>query len=147
MKQPKGLCDLDICNHLSVDDYQHLRKAVGWAPLPEEQAARGLQNTAYIVTAMDGKQVVGSARMLTDQGYIVYIADVMVLPSYQGKGIGKALIEHLLAHLRQTLRPGEKTMVSLMAASGKEAFYESFGFLRRPTDTLGAGMSQWIEKP
>ena len=34
-----------------------------------------------------------------------------------------------------------------MSAKEKEAFYEKFGFLKRPTDNLGAGMFHlWKEK-
>ena len=28
-----------------------------------------------------------------------------------------------------------------MAAAGKEGFYERYGFIRRPTERLGAGMA------
>jgi len=30
-----------------------------------------------------------------------------------------------------------------MAAAGKEPFYEKYGFTRRPTERLGAGMTQF----
>jgi hypothetical protein len=34
-------------------------------------------------------------------------------------------------------------MINLMAARGKEGFYKKFGFIERPNDEKGAGMSQW----
>jgi hypothetical protein len=41
---------------------------------------------------------------------------------------------------------GEQTLVMLMAAKNKEGFYEKFGFIKRPDETYGAGMSQWLLK-
>jgi hypothetical protein len=38
------------------------------------------------------------------------------------------------------------TIIGLMAAKGKEAFYENYGFFTRPTENCGAGMTQfWRE--
>ena len=37
-------------------------------------------------------------------------------------------------------------VVGLMAATGKEPFYEKYGFTRRPTNTLGAGMTIFYKK-
>lgn len=38
----------------------------------------------------------------------------------------------------------EGATLGLMAAHDKEAFYEKFGFEQRPTNRLGAGMTQFI---
>jgi len=33
-----------------------------------------------------------------------------------------------------------------MAATGKEGFYEKFGFASRPRDNRGAGMDMWLTR-
>jgi hypothetical protein len=33
-----------------------------------------------------------------------------------------------------------------MAAQGKERFYQEFGFVGRPNETMGAGMVQYMRK-
>ena len=38
----------------------------------------------------------------------------------------------------------EGATLGLMAAHDKEAFYEKFAFEQRPTNRLGAGMTQFI---
>ena len=35
------------------------------------------------------------------------------------------------------------TIIGLMAAYGKEPFYEKYGFTRRPTERFGAGMTMF----
>ena len=38
------------------------------------------------------------------------------------------------------------SVVGLMSATGKEAFYEKYGFTIRPTEKLGAGMTIFWSK-
>ena len=55
---------------------------------------------------------------------------MVVAPEYQGRGIGKAVAEKLLAYAQSRLPPGGRTSVQLIAAGGKEGFYEKLGFQR-----------------
>ena len=68
-------------------------------------------------------------------------------PAHQGRGIGGRLMERVMAYLRAHAVRG--AVVGLMAAAGKEGFYERYGFTRRPTDRLEAGMTvfwrvEWV---
>ena len=74
-------------NKISVADYNNLRLAVGWETISESQAQKGIDNSAYLVAAYASGSAIGVARLITDGGYIGFIADVMVLPVYQKKGI------------------------------------------------------------
>ena len=44
------------------------------------------------------------------------------------------------------MKPGWGISVDLMAAIGKEGFYEKFGFASRPRNNRGAGMDMWLTK-
>ncbi|QHQ62225.1 GNAT family N-acetyltransferase [Anaerocolumna sedimenticola] len=121
-----------------------LRKAVNWITLEEEQASRGIKNTYYLVAAVDGDKTVGMARVISDGGYVVYIADVIVIPEYQGKGIGRFIMEDVMKYIYEVISNGAPVMVNLMSASNRESFYEQFGFVKRPTSDTGAGMFQWV---
>ena len=136
---------LEYLEQLKVEDYNKLRKAVGWGELPIKQAQIGLEHSNYIIACYLDGNVVGSARMLWDGGYVAYIADIMVLPEQQGRGIGKQLMERIMNYLYTNLEEGWTIMVVLVAAKGKEAFYKKFGFIERPNDVYGAGMSQRIK--
>ena len=70
--------------------------------------------------------------------------DVMVLPEHQGRGIGRAMMTHVMQYLSERSRDGG-IFANLMCALGRESFYEQFGFERRPYETRGSGMTQWME--
>lgn len=138
--------EISYCNTLSAEEFNGLRGAVGWGLISERQAKTGLAHTEFLVAAKDGDRTVGCARIVGDGGYVAYICDVIVHPDYQGQGIGKGMIGRLLEFIRSNMEPGDRVMVLLMAAKGRETFYRPFGFLDRPDSTGGAGMVQWIEK-
>ena len=79
-----------------------------------------------------------------DHGYVVYIADVIVRPDFQGKGIGRELMNYAMNYIKSKLKPGWRIMVNLQAAKDKEGFYKKFGFIERPNEDFGPGMHQWI---
>ena len=49
-----------------------------------------------VVTAWDGKRLIGSCRMLSDGICYGAVFDVAVLPEYQKTGVGKGLMDLLL---------------------------------------------------
>ena len=126
---------------LTPQEYLHLRESVGWAKLSGGQAARGLENASYVVVARDGGEAVGMARALFDFGYTAYIHDVIVHPDYQRRGIGTELMKSVLRWLGENSRPDEYMQYVVVAAKGRERFYERLGFVPRPTDDLGPGMT------
>jgi ribosomal protein S18 acetylase RimI-like enzyme len=79
------------------------------------------------------------ARIIGDGGMVYYIQDVIVIPDYQRQGIGTQMMDRIMAYIR--LHASQSTIIGLMSAVGKEAFYEKYGFMVRPTDKLGAGMT------
>jgi ribosomal protein S18 acetylase RimI-like enzyme len=46
----------------------------------------------------DGQAQVGFARVVTDRATFAYLSDVFVLESHRGRGLGKWLVEFVLAH-------------------------------------------------
>lgn len=133
-------------NGIRVDDYNHLRAAVGWRVLNKEQAQAGLDHSSRVISCYENGKIAGSARILWDGGYIAYLADVMVMPAYQKCGIGKTLVEQLITFLRSQLQAGWRIKIVLVSAKGKEPFYKKFGFIERPNECDGAGMNLWIEE-
>ncbi|MBS1726780.1 MAG: GNAT family N-acetyltransferase [Armatimonadetes bacterium] len=69
-----------------------------------------------------GEQI-GFARLVTDYGRFAYLADVYVLPEYQGKGIAQAMVGGLIEHDRV------KTVGHwILATKDAHTLYEKFGF-------------------
>ena len=137
----------EITDTITPQEYMELRKIVGWHEFPLEQAAAGLSHTSFLYCLRKEGRPIALGRAIWDHGYVVYIADVIVVPEYQRKGLGRNIMEYLLDKIRGNLKPGYLMMVSLMAAKGKEEFYKKFGFVERPSDQFGCGMHQWIEGP
>ena len=139
------MIDYEITNHITPEEYMEMRKLVGWGMFPLEQAQQGLENS-FILTCfrIDGKPV-AIGRAVSDHGYVVYIADVIVAPEYQGNGLGRKVMEYLMEQIKASMKPGYRVMISLLAAKGKEEFYNKFGFVDRPNEAFGCGMHQWIE--
>jgi predicted N-acetyltransferase YhbS len=88
---------------------------------------RMLRHADLIVTARDGKRLVGISRAITDFNYCCYLSDLAVDEAYQRQGIGKRLIE-------ETHRSaGELTSLVLVAAPKAETYYPHIGMKQRPS--------------
>jgi GNAT superfamily N-acetyltransferase len=135
---------LMMTNTIRPDEYMAMRKAVGWHEFPLEQAAEGLKN-CYIWCIREDDRPIALGRIIWDHGYVIYIADVIVLPEHQGQGLGRKIMETMMDFIRAQMKPGYLFMVSLMSAKGKNEFYKKFGFVDRPSEQFGPGMHQWLE--
>ena len=92
-----------------------------------------LANTWYMLAAYDGEQLVGFGRMVSDLVLHAMIYDMIVLPAYQGQGIGGEILERLVTKAQQT---GIRD-IQLFCARGKRTFYEHRGFVARPDEAPG----------
>lgn len=137
--------EYEITDTITPQEYLEMRTIVGWKLFPLEQAKDGLEHTTHIVCFRKDKKPIAVARVLWDHGYVIYIADVIVHPDFQGQGIGRDLMNHALDYIKSKLKPGWRIMVNLQAAKGKEGFYKKFGFIERPNPDFGPGMHQWLE--
>jgi GNAT superfamily N-acetyltransferase len=66
---------------------------------------------------------VAFARAVTDRATFAWIADVFVLPSYQGHGLGRFVVSTLLDH--PELQGLRRTMLATADAHG---LYRAYGF-------------------
>lgn len=133
-------------NELDLNTYLFLRESVGWKPLTEKQAEMALERSLLTITAYDEERPIGMGRLVGDGVVICYIQDLIVVPEYQGKGVGNIIIESLIDYVKEIQLPGTQIMLDLMCAKGREDFYKKYGFIARPTDKLGPGMIRYIEK-
>jgi GNAT superfamily N-acetyltransferase len=70
------------------------------------------------------KRQVGFARIVTDGATVSWLCDVCVDDDERGKGLGKLLVAHVVAHPRVT-----RTMC-LLVTRDAHGLYEKFGFAR-----------------
>ena len=133
-------------NQMTGEEYNELRKLVGFGTISQGQAERGLKNTTFLVAARDDGQIVGMGRALFDYGYTAYIGDILVHPQYQGMGIGTKIVKQLMDMTMDAAQKDDQIMFILGAAKGKEGFYEKLGFSKRPNEAAGCGMSLRLTK-
>lgn len=91
--------------------------------------------------AWDGSRLIGTARVITDGAYYATIWDVIVDPEYQGRGIGRALMQRAVDPF---LGRGF-SFIALFAAEGKESFYEDLGFRPRAR-AMNLDEARWIAR-
>ena len=132
-------------NVLCYEDYCRLRERVGWTNFSKEQTQAALSNSLYTVAVFENSQAVGMGRLIGDGMYLV-IADIVVNPVYQGKGIGSKIVSMLIEYTTKELPDGGRTSIQLISEKGKEPFYEKLGFKRIPNDFCGSGMKMVIRK-
>lgn len=132
-------------NVLYYEDYCRLRESVGWTNFSKEQTQAALSNSLYTVAVFENSQAVGMGRLIGDGMYLV-IADIVVNPVYQGKGIGSKIVSMLIEYTTKELPDGGRTSIQLISEKGKEPFYEKLGFKRIPNDFCGSGMKMVIRK-
>ncbi len=130
----------------TLAEYMEMRRAVNFMVLSERIASNALNNAFHITTVRDGGRAVGMIRVLSDGSYANFITDVIVIPEYQHRGIGKEMMRRTMEYMKSTLMPGETIVLYLMSATGREDFYKQFGFKERPNEVWGAGMSQWVTR-
>ncbi|MBV9230074.1 MAG: GNAT family N-acetyltransferase [Chloroflexi bacterium] len=118
----------------TVEEYLALREVVGWGQRDEQMTARGLSNALFTVCLLHEGKVIGCGRVIGDGGLYFYLQDIIILPAFQGKGLGKRLMEAIMAYLEDHA-PG--AFVGLMAAEGASDFYKQFGFAVRPPERPG----------
>lgn len=127
-------------NTLTAEDFVRLKVATGFMDRPLEQADKAIKNGLFNVSAVYEGKVIGMGRLVGDGAMYWYLQEIIVLPEYQGQGIGRAIVERLLEHIKSETIPGTGVQVGLTAVKGKELFYEKFGF------TCGSsGMNKYID--
>ena len=129
---------------IPVEDYLRLRAEARWKEIPADEAQSGLDRSfANVSVRLDG-EVVGMARMVWDHSYSAYLTDVVVTEKCRHNGLASRMIELLTDKLRAAKKDGWHIKLHLLAAKGKESFYERLGFSARPNELAGAGMDMWL---
>ena len=129
----KGNCmreavDFEAVTAAPIDEVVELYKSAGWwQESPESRAVipsmiRG--SFCFMVARSLEGRIVGMARVISDGFSDAYIQDVVVLPEFRGRGVGKELVRRLTQHCvsRKIL------WIGLVAEPGTQEIYENLGF-------------------
>ena len=114
------------------------RAPLGKRKRTPEKLKRAFVSSYAVVFVFDDDKLIGMGRALCDGEYQAAIYDMVVLPKYQGRGIGKEIIKRLCEQL-----PVEN--IILYAVPGREGFYEKCGF--KMMRTAMAKLNQFMSDP
>lgn len=126
-----------------LDEYMTLYRSAGWDFSSPDAMMKGINGSLYSILVRSGSNTVGMGRIIGDGGRFFIMVDILVLPEYQNKGIGSAIVSKLVDWVKDNA-PGNSRLW-LLAAEGRESFYERFGFVRRPAPGMGAGMQLLLD--
>jgi GNAT superfamily N-acetyltransferase len=125
LPSPSGSIDCtDDPARVDLAQLLELYQITWWAhDRTRDQVRRALQHSRPVISAWEGGRMVGFTRVISDLTYRATIWDVIVLPSHQGRGVGKLMMQHVLEH------PDLQTVTNfVLLTKDQHAFYEQLGF-------------------
>ena len=120
--------------NVKQEDIIEIYKANHWSSAEKpNQLFKALINSHSFVTAWHNEKLVGLGNAISDGFLVVYYPHLLVHPEYQGKGIGKLIINKFQE------KYGDFHQQILVADGKAIDFYENCGFER-----AGETKSMWI---
>ncbi len=126
-------------NEKDIDIYEleELCDAVGWARRPIRKVRVALQHSFVVLSMWEHRsgfrRLIGFARATSDHAFNATLWDVVIHPEFQGKGLGKAMMEEMIRELRKS----DISNISLFADAHVVDFYQHLGFNVDPEGIKG----------
>lgn len=113
----------------SIDWVQVLElfKKISWKHRLAEEIELAFNKSTVTIFVFDQDKIIAFGRVVGDGRYYAMLADIVVDPEHQGKGLGKYLVNTLNGQLENY------HFVNLSAAPGADKFYESLGWKKQTT--------------
>jgi GNAT superfamily N-acetyltransferase len=130
--------DMDIeikeTKEINKDEIIELYKANKWSSAEKPDLLyKALMNSDSLITAWDGNRLVGLGNAISDGYLVVYYPHLLVHPDYQGKGIGRIIVDRFQKKYGNFHQ-------QVLTADGKAIdFYRKCGFKK-----AGSTQSMWI---
>ena len=132
---------------VDVLEVERLCACAGWPDRPRAKLKRALENSFMVATlyecdvdASTGNvgetsrgRLVGCARATSDHVFNSTLWDIINDPEYQGKGLGKALVQQMI----RSLLARDVANVTLFADQDVIPFYRALGFVQDPEGIKG----------
>ena len=117
---------IDTKKDLTSEQLHRLFIAVGWSDGSEtpdmiENYNIPFINSTLVISAWENERLIGVVRVLSDKMFRSVIYDLLVLPEYQNKSIGKELLKRCIEHF-----PDSEWLVQTTGEIS--GFYEKIGF-------------------
>jgi len=114
------------CSDVPWQTVSDILKSVGMASYEAGIHRKAFEASYATVFIYDAGKLIGFGRAISDGAYQAAVYDCAVAQDYQGRGIGRIIVEKIISRL-------PCCNVILYAAPGREGFYEKLGFRRMRT--------------
>ena len=122
---------------INLYDLEKLCDAVGWVKRPIKKVKIAIENSFLTISIFyykeNKKKLIGFARATSDESFNATIWDVVIHPKFQGKGLGKALMQETIKELRYQ----DISTITLFADPEVIKFYKKIGFITDPDGVKG----------
>jgi len=116
---------ISVARDLKIEEVIALYKANKWSAADKPtELYNALLNSHSLITAWDENKLIGLGNAISDGHLVVYYPHLLVLPDYQGKGIGKMIFDKMQE------KYGDFHMQMLTADGKSIEFYQKAGFVR-----------------
>ena len=122
---------------IDLYELEKLCDAVGWSRRPLRKVRKAIKHSFLVISMWelkdDKSRLIGFSRATSDHAFNATIWDVVVHPDFQGRGLGKALMEKIIKELRRA----DISNVTLFADPHVIEFYRDLGFAPDPEGIKG----------
>ena len=110
--------------NMKLEDVVRLLSMTYWAEKrPVETVERSLKNSACYGVCPEGSDTLAAfARVVSDGATVFYLCDVIVDEAFRGRGLGTALVSHILS------RPTYAGLRGFLITRDAHDLYRRFGF-------------------
>ena len=110
--------------NMDLADIVRLLRFTYWADMrPVETIERSLRNSAcFGIYTEEGGRLAGFARVISDYATTYYLCDVVIDPACRGRGLGTALVAHIVS------LPEYAGLRGFLVTRDAHGLYEKFGF-------------------
>jgi len=118
--------EIKIVDAWPEEDIIELYKAGGWWKdhYDKSKIKHLIKGSFAFAVAVHKNKAIGMGRLLSDGVSDAYIQDLVVLPKFRDKGIGKEIVKTLVDHCKSK----GILWIGLIAEPGQSSFYSNLGF-------------------
>ncbi|MGH0883577.1 GNAT family N-acetyltransferase [Bacillus paranthracis] len=123
--------------NINLYELENLCDSVGWVRRPLKKVKAAIDHSFITVCLFykigEKKRLIGFARATSDRVFNATIWDVVIHPDFQGKGLGRVLMNQIIFKLRGA----DITTITLFADPQVVSFYHNLGFMTDPDGVKG----------
>ncbi|MDB5013092.1 MAG: family N-acetyltransferase [Daejeonella sp.] len=119
----------DLSN-INWDRVCELFYKVNWNKRYPDEIKKAFESSSHTIFVYDDDLIIGFGRTVDDGKYYAMLADIVIDPDYQKRGLGKRIVDKLRDELLGY------HFITLTAAPGKSNFYKNIGWKKQSTSYI-----------